>query len=134
MSTNINVIAPFVAPENRAYWDAANQEKLILKRCDECESFHWYPRLLCPFCGSSGTRWIDAKGTGSIYSFSVIRGTPAKVAAYITLDEGVTIASLISCDNVDQVTIGARVEVSYSSVITQDEIEQKVPVFTLCDA
>ena len=40
--------APAVSLETQAYWDAAAQGKLLVKKCTACGQFHHYPRALCP--------------------------------------------------------------------------------------
>ncbi len=49
--------APVVNEETRAYWDGANEGKLLLKRCTACSKTHFYPRVHCPHCQSSATEW-----------------------------------------------------------------------------
>jgi hypothetical protein len=57
---------PFVAnqPENRPFWAAAEQGQLLGKRCSDCAQHHWYPRVVCPFCGSANTDWVALSGQG----------------------------------------------------------------------
>lgn len=120
--------APIVNPENKPFWDAAAQGRLLLKRCRDCSQPHYYPRALCPFCFSDATEWVDAKGTGEIYSYSVMRrGAPVPYAlAYVTLDEGVSmLTNLVDCD-FDALSIGQRVKV----VFKPGEDGAPVPVFT----
>ena len=107
--------APAVNPENKAFFDAAANGKLVLKFCNACREFHHYPRSLCPHCFSENTEWRDAKGTGTIYTYSVLRrGVPVPYCiAYVTLDEGVTlITNIVDCD-LDALAIGQRVKVVF---------------------
>lgn len=120
--------SPFVNPENKPFWDAAAEGRLLLKRCKDCQQPHYYPRALCPFCFSDNTEWVVAKGTGEIYSYSVMRrGAPVPYAlAYVTLDEGVSmLTNLVDCD-FDALRIGQRVRV----VFKPSEDGAPVPVFT----
>src|SRR5215472_6430412 len=64
---------PPVNPETKPFWDAAAQGRLLIKRCTACDEPHWYPRAICPFCGSERTEWMEASGHGTIYSYSVFR-------------------------------------------------------------
>ena len=107
--------APAVSPENKAFFDAAASGKLVLKFCLDCKEFHHYPRTLCPFCFSEKTEWRDAKGTGSIYTYSVLRrGVPEPYCiAYVTLEEGVSMmTNIVDCD-LDAVKIGMKVKVVF---------------------
>ena len=119
--------APFVNPENKPFWDAAAQGRLAIKRCNDCKQPHYYPRALCPFCFSEDTEWLDAKGTGEIYSYSVMRrGVPVPYAlAYVTLDEGPTmLTNIVDCD-LDALAVGQRVKL----VFKPSEDGSLVPMF-----
>lgn len=87
-------------PELRAFWEAAAQEQLLVRVCDECERAHWYPRMLCPFCGSGATVWHAASGRGRLYAFSeVLRTEVPYVLAYVRLAEGpVMMTNIVHCD------------------------------------
>jgi uncharacterized OB-fold protein len=119
--------APTVNPEGQAYWDAAGAGKLLVKQCAACGQYHHYPRALCPHCFSGKTEWREAKGTGTIYSYSVMRRTtPAYTMAYVTLEEGVTMmTNIVDCD-FDAIRIGQKVKV----VFKPSEGGSPVPMFT----
>lgn len=106
--------APRALPETQAFWDAADQGRLLVKRCDDCSRFHHYPRDVCPHCMSTRTRWQDAAGTGTLYSFSTMgRGEAAYTMAFVTLDEGVTMmTNIVDCDP-RALEIGQRVTVAF---------------------
>jgi uncharacterized OB-fold protein len=106
--------APPVNPETQPFWDAAASGRLLLKRCDACGAVHYYPRALCPFCGSARTEWMEASGRGTVYSYSVFRRTPVPYAiAYVALAEGVTmLTNLVDCD-LDALRIGQPVRVVF---------------------
>ncbi len=107
--------APEPNPETKAFWDAATQGKLLIKKCRACGEAHYYPRTLCPFCGSDATEWLTAAGTGTLYSYSVMRRAEIPYAiAYVTLDEGVSMmTNLVDC-NFDTLEIGQRMKVVFS--------------------
>ncbi|HQP67423.1 MAG TPA: Zn-ribbon domain-containing OB-fold protein [Quisquiliibacterium sp.] len=121
--------APLPNPENQPYWDAAKEGKLLVKRCKDCGEFHFYPRAICPFCFSDQTEWVESKGTGSIYSYSVMRrGVPVPFAiAYVTLDEGITmLTNMADGTDLDGLSIGQKVKVAFKAA----EDGSAVPVFT----
>jgi len=120
--------APQVYPDNQAFWEAANQGSLMLKHCTSCNQAHWYPRPLCPFCGSDQTEFRQSKGTGTIYTLSITRkaGPIPYAIAYVTLDEGVTmLANIVDCD-LDSLRIGDKVRV----VFKPSDGGPAVPMFT----
>src|SRR6266511_5896705 len=118
--------APEANPETRPFWEAAGRGRLLIKTCASCGQPHYYPRSICPFCGSDATEWLQASGRGTIYSYSVMRRVPVPYAlAYVTLDEGVTMMThLVDCD-LDAIRIGQRVHV----VFKPSEGGPPVPMF-----
>ena len=114
-------------PETRPFWEAATAGRLLIGRCKACGKPHYYPRALCPFCGSDAIEWVAASGRGGVYSYSVMRRLPVPYAlAYVTLDEGVTMmTNIVDCD-LDAIRIGQRVKV----VFKPTEGGPPVPMFT----
>lgn len=126
--TERKIPAPAVNPEVKPFFDAAAGGKLMLKYCGACKQFHHYPRAICPHCFSAGTEWRDAKGTGTVYTYSVLRrGVPVPYCiAYVTLEEGVAmLTNIVDCD-LDSVRIGMKVKV----VFKPTEGGPPVPMFT----
>ena len=126
--TDRKIPAPLANPEAKPFFDAAAEGRLVVKYCGACSQYHYYPRTLCPFCLSDRTEWRDAKGTGTIYSYSVLRraGPEPYCIAYVTLDEGVAMfTNIVDCD-FDAVRIGQRVKV----VFQPTDGGPPVPVFT----
>lgn len=119
--------APRVLPESLPFWQAADEGRYLVKKCNSCGQVHHYPRDICPFCLSADTVWQDSLGTGMVYSFSTMgQGDAAYTMAYVTLDEGVTVmTNLVDCDPA-QMTIGQKVRV----VFTPTEGGHAVPMFT----
>jgi uncharacterized OB-fold protein len=120
--------APPVNAENKPYFDAAAEGKLLIKRCATCGEVHFYPRAICPYCFSDRTEWREASGKGTIYSYSVMRrGVPIPYAiAYVTLEEGVTmLTNIVDCD-FDAIRIGQKVK----AVFKPTDGGAAIPMFT----
>jgi hypothetical protein len=125
--------APEINPESKPFWDAAAQGKLLIKRCTTCGEAHYYPRSICPFCGSDATVWETSSGQGQIYTLSTMRrGANAPFTlAYVTLDEGPSIITNITdCDH-DALAIGQRVTVRFvPSTAPDGSAAAPYPMFT----
>jgi len=106
--------APEPNPETRSFWEAAAQGRLLIGKCRSCGKPHFYPRAMCPLCGSAETEMVQASGRGTVYSYSVMRRVPVPYAlAYVRLDEDVTMMSnIVDCD-LDTIRIGQRVQVIF---------------------
>ena len=120
--------APRVLPETLPYWAAADEGRLLIKRCKACGEVHHYPRDICPHCLSADTEWLQAAGTGTVYSFSTMgKGEAAYTLAFVTLTEGITLMSnLVDCDPA-AVVIGQAVRV----VFKPSDGGHHVPMFTI---
>ena len=112
---------PAVSPETQAFWDATAQGRLLLPRCDDCGEVFWYPRGLCPRCGSLAVSWVEASGRGRIYSFAVNRrgeGDYAQAApyvlAYVELDEGPRLMTNVVDADPAELAVDAPVVVAFA--------------------
>lgn len=43
-------------------------ESFPFQKCDACSKAIFYPRVLCPHCGSTELEWCSASGEGIVYS------------------------------------------------------------------
>ena len=120
------IASPSVTTETAQFWNQVNEGQLTVPHCKSCGKFHWYPRANCPFCTSDSVELKPAKGTGTIYSFSVARrGKDSYIIAYVTLDEGVTMmTNIVNADNA-KLAIGQPVRVA----LVESEGGQRVPMF-----
>lgn len=130
--TNNFLDDPFVSsnPESLPFWEAAEQGRLLGKRCSDCAKHHWYPRVVCPFCGSGNTEWVALSGRGSIHAFSTLRrADPPYTVAYVELAEGPKmLTNLVDMAEVDM-QIGRAVKV----VFRRTEEGRNAPKFMLDD-
>lgn len=126
---------PIVNADSQAYWQAASEDRLTLRKCKDCGALHFMPRLLCPECWSEAIDQVDATGRGRVHSFSIIRRASDPtfmhlcpyVVALIDLEEGPRMMANILGDDALQVKIGDAV-----SVIFEDRGEgAKLPQFQL---
>jgi len=111
---------PEVNPETEPFWAATARGELLVKQCAECASVIWYPRALCPDCGSLRTRWQPVSGRGRVYSYTVnhrgegpYRDCGPYVLAYVELDEGARLMTNIVDASDGELAIGLPVEVVF---------------------
>jgi uncharacterized OB-fold protein len=125
---------PAPNPDSHAYWEAAKDEKLVIRRCSSCSAFHFMPRHLCPHCWSTDLEWVQASGKGTVHSYSIIRRAPMQsysprvpyVVALIDLDEGPRMFANIVGEGALEAQVGSRVSVCFE---TRGDF--KLPQFTL---
>jgi hypothetical protein len=89
-----------VLPESQAYWTAADEGRLLVKKCKACGEVHHYPRDVCPHCLSVDTDGCRPPAPAPSTPFSTMgKGEAAYTLAFVTLDEGVTLmTNLVDCD------------------------------------
>lgn len=79
--------------------------------CRECDKYHFFPRVVCPFCGSEELQWAAPSGYGRIYSTTVVRGKEASHnVCLVDLDEGPRLMSRVVGIEPDAVKIGTRIK------------------------
>lgn len=86
---------PVPTPATQPFWDGTRAGELRLQRCEDCARHVFYPRIACPFCGSSRLEWTPVSGRARLSSY-VINHVPAPgyagdvpyVIAIVQLDEG----------------------------------------------
>lgn len=123
--------------DSQTYWQAAAEDRLLLRRCADCGEIHFMPRLLCPSCWSDKLEWFDAAGRGTVYSFSIIRraSDPAfahlcpYVVALIDLAEGPRMMANI----IGQTALSVRIDDPVEVVFQPREGGTKVPQFRLSE-
>jgi uncharacterized protein len=107
--------APEPNVETQPFWDAAAEGRLLIMRCNDTGQHYYYPRARSPYTLSANVEWVEAAGTGTIYSLSAMRrGKDAPYTlAYVTLDEGPAVLTNIATDDHDALAIGQRVRVRF---------------------
>ena len=105
--------APQPNPETQRFWDAAKQGKLLICKDNVTGDYYYYPRTVSPFSFTTNVEWVEAKGTGTIYTYTVMRTKEPYSVAYVELDEGVRIfTNIVDCD-LDSLRIGQKVKVVF---------------------
>lgn len=93
------------------HWFAALQEgRLLYQTCEECTATVYYPRLMCPTCGSDRLTDRGSSGTGSIYATTAVHSRAGtRNVVLVDVDEGFRMMSSVRGVDPGSVTIGLRV-------------------------
>jgi uncharacterized protein len=134
------LLDPHADPYTRAFWAAALEGRVTAEECTQCglRLVPGAPR--CFRCANDRFRTVDLPGTGTIYSFIVVRH-PLRpslkevvpyVSAVIDLDEtqgagARMVVNVIDCDP-DSVAIGDRVRIVFDRVSDTFAVPRAVPV------
>jgi uncharacterized protein len=95
--------------------------ELRLRRCQACREWCHVPRLTCPNCASTDWAWEPVKGTGRVYTWTVVHramhpaflGDVPYAVLVVELDEGPRLVSgLVDCP-LDELVMEMPVEVVF---------------------
>jgi hypothetical protein len=131
---------PYADESTQPFWTAALEGRLLSSRCTTCGTFVMPPQPFCFNCQGSTFEWVELPGTGTIYTFTVVRHPLAPhlsevvpyVSGVIELDgtQGAgarMIANIVDCDP-ETVRIGDRVRVLFDKVSDTLALPRFTPV------
>ncbi len=125
---------PDIDDFTRAFWDAAAEGRLLIRRCRVCGRAHHYPREFCPYCWSEPADcvWEQVSGRATLYTWSVVHrndlppfGTRVPyTAAVVELAEGPRMMTeIVGCPE-GELNVGMPLKAAFRA-----EGEVAVPVF-----
>lgn len=92
---------------------ALAEGKFLIQQCNDCGQHIYFPREVCPHCGSGAVQFASPSGQGTVYAVTTVRRKPAEGGDYnvslIDLDEGPRLMSRVDNLQPDEVKIGQRV-------------------------
>jgi len=120
---------------DKPFWDACNEERLVVQSCNSCDKLQHPPQPTCNECGSADNlEWRQVSGRGTIYGYAVMYDCPVTELAVdqpfniavvqLEEDSGINMLSHLPGTPVDEVPVGANVQVEFE--ITR-ATGQKVP-------
>ncbi|KQX38111.1 hypothetical protein ASD04_10810 [Devosia sp. Root436] len=126
---------PAIDPWNKPFWDACEQEKLVVQRCGETGRAWFPPSPVSPYAPAAEWDWMECSGEGEVLSWVVFHqkyfaGFTDRLpynCALIKLKEGPLLVSNIDGPN-DSISIGQQVRVLF-----ERRGDVKVPIFRAKD-
>jgi uncharacterized OB-fold protein len=114
-----------ISKESLPFWEGLKEGKFRIQRCLKCNNVVFYPRAICPKCGSTSLGWFDSTGIGTIYSYTVVHAknlsglfkheSPYPVIL-VQLDEGPLLMSNLVDYEQHQLRIGLKVVAVFEKV------------------
>ncbi|HEX7386590.1 MAG TPA: Zn-ribbon domain-containing OB-fold protein [Castellaniella sp.] len=96
------------------YRKQLDQGHFLIQRCTACSRSIFYPRMVCPHCGSDQLEWFAPSGDGVVYSTTVVRRKADKGGDYnvalVDLKEGARMMSRVEGVAPAEVKIGMAVK------------------------
>ncbi len=128
---------PIPVPDEvtKPFWDACDQDKLVMQQCTNCNRFQFPPEKTCSQCGSEANlQFKQVSGKGTIYSYIVMHDVRIRVLqplqpfniVSVKLDDAPDVVMLTQLPgtDVDKVPVGAKVEVEFEEVAPGRKIPQ----------
>lgn len=104
---------------SRPHWDGCREGRLMVQRCEACETYVFPPQAACTCCFSDRLAWVESTGRGEIYSYTVVHRPqrPEFAAPYVViiveLEEGWRMLSNLIEADPETAAVGQPVEVTY---------------------
>ncbi len=118
------------------FWTAAREGRLLIQHCPACGVHQFYPQSSCRGCLSDNLEWVDAKGKGTIYSYTVVHRAPNRpfepdvpyTVALVDLDEGCRMLSNIVEVTPEAIRVGMPVEVVFEAISPEISLPKFRPI------
>jgi uncharacterized OB-fold protein len=132
-----------VDADTQPFWDAVNERRLVIPRCDGCGQWVWLPSPVCPACRSEDMSWIDAPCEGTVMSWIVVHRpvvpvfeavTPFIVLLVEVLPGVRLLGQLVDDDGTILTTDGTDVSLTFGAAVSLRWCEldgQLIPTWTL---
>lgn len=93
------------------YFSQLQKDLFVIPRCNKCNSYHFYPRMFCPYCHSNNLLWVKASGKGTVYSTTTVRNQDRFYnISLIQLEEGPRLMSHVEEKSDQKTYIGMKVK------------------------
>jgi uncharacterized OB-fold protein len=119
---------PIPTKLTKPFWDAIKQGKFMLQYDPASSSYQFWPRSYGMNTGNPALEWREAKGTGTLYSYTEtlipapgFEGKVPYLIGLIELDEGVRVMANLVNVEADQIKIGQRMKVAFEKLT--DEVD-----------
>ena len=133
--------SPIPEDVDRGFWEACNEDRLVVQNCTACDRLQQPPEATCYQCGSGDSlTWKEMSGRGYVYTYAVMYDNPVPLlfedqpfnVAVVGLynddgsDSEMKLLSHLPGTTLDEVPIGADVQVEFE---VTGATGQKVPEF-----
>jgi uncharacterized protein len=121
-------------PDTGPFWTATRDHRLTYQVCQSCGRSVFFPRLHCPYCGSSHLVEKVSSGEGVLYTYTVIRqhtdpffrSLLPYAVGMVDLDEGFRMMAPVLAPDPGAIEVGRRVHLEW-----EDHTDWSLPTFRL---
>ena len=115
--------SPHPTVDDAPFWQACQEKRLVIRRCEDCRLFYHPPLPTCPHCGSAHVHWKPVSGRGTVYSYTIghhavhpsLKGHSPYNVSVVLLDDADDVRLITNVVDVppEQMAIGLPVEVCF---------------------
>ena len=127
--------SPIADELSKPFWDACNEDKLVMQTCTACNRMQYPPEPVCYECKSKDNmEWKEVSGRGKVHGYAVMHDCRIRTLqedqpfnlAIVELEEdpGIKMYSHLPGTLVEEVPSGAPVQVQFEATPATG---QKVP-------
>ena len=132
INNNPRPLPRFPEPDTESFWTATREHRLMYQLCNDCGGLVFYARRHCIHCLGDSLNWHESSGTGTIYSFTVVRRSAQPffadrlpyIIVIVDLAEGFRMLSELVGTDPRQVRIGDPVVLDW-----EDHATLSLPLF-----
>jgi uncharacterized protein len=129
-------LLPELTPENTPFWTGGSRGELMIAHCDRCDHAIHPPQSICPKCLSRSVTPRPAKGSGTIYTYTVnyqawlpgLKVPYALLTVDLDGEPGVRLTAQLIDGDPHSVAIGQRVNVVFDKAAE----DVWIPQFRIC--
>lgn len=118
----IERIRPVENHDSKHFWQGLRDGKLLIQKCDECQTHRHPPQPMCEKCQSLNWSTTQSSGNGVVHSYTAIHYPEIPPFEYpntivlVDLDEGVRIAAQLDHEEEQEVSVGTPVRARIEEV------------------
>ena len=109
-----------------SFYAFLDKKQLMAGKCNDCSTLILPPKPMCTKCLSTDLKWVELKGTGKLLSYTVIHVAPEQfqsmvpyIVGIVELDEGIRLPGMILDAPSNEIKVGMRLKVDFSSSETE---------------
>lgn len=123
---------PRPTPETEPFWTSTRERRMSIQHCLACAAAVFYPRSICPTCGSTDLEWRPVSGRATLASYVINRRplpsfeVESQIVALVELEEGVRMmTNVVGVEHAPgALHLGMRLDLDY-----EERGDQVLPVF-----
>lgn len=125
-----SVVWPEIKEVARLFYEGMQQHKIMIQQCSNCSTHLPPAQLVCDHCGCDDLTWVEADGSGEIYTYVVYHRSfhPAfndqvpYIVALVELKEGPRLMGQLKLKEGQIYKVGSTVVTGFHKIDKNNEL------------